>query len=632
MDDTELDLIDAQKSILTAVVDRTNCEYPDIEQHLKAITPTTSLSRSALFFGGKGPADMESELNREILCADEICWVVSFIKTSGLNLLWNSLRKFTSEGKKLRIITTTYTGATDYDAMVRLASLPNTEIKISYDGTQDRLHAKSYIFLRNSGFHTAYIGSSNLSLYALRDGKEWNFKASQFELPQVIDEVRHSFEAYWCDATFEDFIPGVSNARLKKALGADWETPLLDFSALDLMRAKDYQQEILERLDVERNVHGHFRNLVVAATGTGKTVIAAFDFKRYREAHPDCRFLFVAHRQEILRQAMLTFRIVLEAPTSAACGTATTNPLCHGSFSLKGFLAYSHIPFHKIYGALTWGEMCQKAGVRSEVSAHAEQIKFAVNKKWLATDSFSYFTQLLQFVASGFHCDTRTFSEQQRRSAVMLYYDLYDKAGHYASIEEMFRDLASDPLFIQELHEVVDYLRDRCSAPEKADNSVYQAWNPLRLHGVYSKAQIQAALGLSTIERKSPSREGVERLKDIKLEAMYVDIIKKREEGSMTAYKDYAQNREFFHWETQNRVREGSREAEAYRNGENNMLLFVRQQVEHPDYGCRMGFTYLGQVTMKSIEGSKPMQIVWHLNTPMSEATYAFASQYKAIG
>ena len=164
---------------------------------------------------------MESELNREILCADEICWVVSFIKISGLNLLWNSLRKFTSDGKKLRVITTTYTGATDYDAIARLASLPNTEIKISYDRTQDRLHAKSYIFLRNSGFHTAYIGSSNLSLYALKDGKEWNFKATQFELPQVIDEVRNSFETYWCDQTFEDFIPGVSDERLKKALGAD---------------------------------------------------------------------------------------------------------------------------------------------------------------------------------------------------------------------------------------------------------------------------------------------------------------------------------------------------------------------------------------------------------------------------
>lgn len=306
--------------------------------------------------------------------------------------------------------------------------------------------------------------------------------------------------------------------------------------------------------------------------------------------------------------------------------------LAKDAFSLKGFLTYSHVPFHKVYGSMTWGELCQLAGVRKDVSVHAAQIKYAVKKKWLATDSFSYFKQLLRFADSGFKCDMTKFTELEQRYAVMLYYDLYDKAGSYTSIAQMFNDLASDVLFVQEFKEVVEYLKDKCVAPEKEDNSVYKNWNPLRLHGVYTKAQIQAALGLSTLVRKSPSREGVERLKDIKLEAMYVDIIKKREEGSMTAYKDYAQNREFFHWETQNRVSEGSREAEAYRNGENNMLLFVRQQVEHPDFGCRMGFTYLGQVTMNSIEGSKPMQIVWHLNTPMSEATYAFASQYKAIG
>lgn len=967
VDDTELDLIDAQKNILTAVVDRTNCEYPDIEEHLSAITPITTLSRSALFFGGIGPVDMESELNREILCADEICWVVSFIKTSGLNLLWNSLKKFTSEGKRLRIITTTYTGATDYDAIVRLGTLANTEIKISYDGTQDRLHAKSYIFLRNSGFHCAYIGSSNLSRYALKDGKEWNFKATQFELPQVIEAIRNSFESYWCDTSFESFVPGLSNERLKKALGVDWETPLLDFSALDLMRAKDYQQEILEKLDVERMVHGHYRNLIVAATGTGKTVIAAFDFKRYREAHPDCHFLFIAHRQEILRQAMQTFRIVLDDPNFGSVWDGNNEPssyqhvfaskdtlrnridklplaedyydymvvdevhhivaptyvklmtyfkpqillgltatpertnyqeditvffdghisaeirlpaalnagllapfhyygipdnvdlsevrwsgngydiaelsriytqndfrtglilkkmqeyigdsrlhkvraLCFcvdkehakfmnakftlarlktsvltsddnddyrrrvkkqlqtgninylfvvdlfnegvdipeidtilflrptesatvflqqfgrglrlhkgkkhltvldfvghsraefnykerfesligrhsrsilteikegfqnapfgckiileekakeevianiegymrslnknriikeiaayykenkDTFSLKKFIAYSHVPFHKIYNTLSWGELCHLASVQNDVSSHAYLIRFAVKKKWLATDSYSYFTQLLRFVESGFNCDTDAFSERERRCAVMFYYDLFDISGNYASIAGMFRDLANDKLFIQEIKEVIEYLRERCSAPEKEDNSVFNDWNPLHLHGVYTKAQIQAALGLSTLEHKSSSREGVERLKSIKLEAMYVDIIKKREEGSLTAYKDFAQNREFFHWETQNRVREGSREAEAYRNGDNNMLLFVRQQADHPDYGCRMGFTYLGQVTMKSIEGSRPMQIVWHLNTPMSEATYAFASQYKAIG
>ncbi len=967
VEDTELDLIDAQKNILTSIVDRTCCDYPDIEEHIKSITPITSLSHSALFFGGRGPADMESELNREILCADEICWVVSFIKMSGLNLLWNSLRKFTSEGKRLRIITTTYTGATDFDAVAKLATLPNTEIKISYDGTQDRLHAKSYIFLRNSGFHTAYIGSSNLSCYALKDGKEWNFKATQFELPHVIEDVRNSFEAYWCDSSFEKYKPGIDEERLKKALGADWKTPLLDFSALDLMRAKDYQQEILEKLDVERNVHNHFRNLVVAATGTGKTVIAAFDFKRYREANPDCHFLFIAHRQEILRQAMQTFRIVLEDPNFGSVWDGMNEPSSyqhvfaskdtlrnridtikltndyydymivdevhhivaptyvklieyfkphillgltatpertnenedikkyfddhisaeirlpaalnagllapfhyygipdnvdltevkwsgHGydvaelsriytqndfrtglilkkmqeyignsrlhkvralcfcvdkehakfmnakftlaglktdvltsddnnqhrrivkqrlqsgainylfvvdlfnegvdipeidtvlflrptesatvflqqfgrglrlhkgkdhltvldfvghsraefsykdrfesligrhsrdiltevkegfqnapfgckiileekakeeiianiegylrslnknriikeiasyhetfsdSFSLSGFLDYSHVPFHKIYGSMTWGELCKEAGVCDKVSSNASLIKYAVTKKWLATDSYSYFSQLIKFVDCGFLCDTNKFSEYEKRCAVMFYYDLFDKAGNYVSIEEMFNDLATDKLFIQELKEVLTYLCDRCSAPEKEDNSVYKEWNPLRLHGVYTKAQIQAALGFSTLERKSPSREGCERLKDIKLEAMYVDVIKQREEGSMTAYKDFAMNRELFHWETQNRVREGSREAEAYRKGENNMLLFVRQQAEHPDYKCRMGFVYLGQVTLKSIEGSKPMQIVWHLNTPMSEATYAFASQYKAIG
>ena len=281
---------------------------------------------------------------------------------------------------------------------------------------------------------------------------------------------------------------------------------------------------------------------------------------------------------------------------------------------------------------MTWGELCKEAGVCDNVSPNASLIKYAVTKKWLATDSYSYFSQLIKFVDCGFLCDTNKFSEYEKRCAVMFYYDLFDKAGNYVSIEEMFNDLATDKLFIQELKEVLTYLCDRCSAPEKEDNSVYKEWNPLRLHGVYTKAQIQAALGFSTLERKSPSREGCERLKDIKLEAMYVDVIKQREEGSMTAYKDYAMNRELFHWETQNRVREGSREAEAYRKGENNMLLFVRQQAEHPDYKCRMGFVYLGQVTLKSIEGSKPMQIVWHLNTPMSEATYAFASQYKAIG
>ena len=75
-----------------------------------------------------------------------------------------------------------------------------------------------------------------------------------------------------------------------------------------------YQQEILDRLEAERPIRGYTRNLVVAATGTGKTVISALDYKRFRKQNPDrpCRLLFVAHREEILKQSLYTFRAVLK--------------------------------------------------------------------------------------------------------------------------------------------------------------------------------------------------------------------------------------------------------------------------------------------------------------------------------
>ena len=79
------------------------------------------------------------------------------------------------------------------------------------------------------------------------------------------------------------------------------------------MHPYGFQQDILERLKAERELHGRRRNLVVAATGTGKTVVAAFDYKRYCEEHPGKknRLLFVAHREEILRQSLACFRNVL---------------------------------------------------------------------------------------------------------------------------------------------------------------------------------------------------------------------------------------------------------------------------------------------------------------------------------
>ena len=209
------DLISARSEILTAVIDKTKSEFPDIAERLKEITPITSLVSSSLFTGSSKQVTMESELKREIQSADEICLLVSFIKKTGLNLIFERLKSFTSSGKRLRIITTTYMGATDYLAIKKLADLDNTEIKISYNSDIDRLHAKSYLFLRNTGFHTAYIGSSNLSEAALTAGLEWNVKVTQAELPHIIKEVRHTFESYWEDPLFDSFVSGRDDERRK---------------------------------------------------------------------------------------------------------------------------------------------------------------------------------------------------------------------------------------------------------------------------------------------------------------------------------------------------------------------------------------------------------------------------------
>ena len=338
---------DHEKTIekLMAIIDRK--ENQNIgKKTVNVERPKTSISQSSLFTGAPREPSMYSELKKEILSSDRIDILVSFIKWSGTRLIIEELREFFQKKGKLRIITTTYMGVTDLKSIEELIKLKSQygespEIKISYDTRRTRLHAKTYIFHRDSGFSTAYIGSSNLSNAAISSGLEWNVKITEKDMNETMNKVRATFQSYWDSDDFESYtnekreklVSAINSERnVGKESKAKFIADIHPFA---------YQQDILDKLEAERAVHGRFKNLIVAATGTGKTVISALDYKRYRSKNQGKanRLLFVSHRKEILEQAVECFRSVLKDQNFGELGVGSNipNKLDHLFMSIQLF-------------------------------------------------------------------------------------------------------------------------------------------------------------------------------------------------------------------------------------------------------------------------------------------------------
>jgi superfamily II DNA or RNA helicase len=281
-----------------------------------ALRPLTPLSETALITNSPEDPSLGSELRAELATADRIDLLCAFVKWHGLRVMEDALKEAHKRGAPIRVITTTYIGATERRALDRLVREFGAEVKVNYETRSTRLHAKAWLFRRNSGYDTAYVGSSNLSKTALLDGLEWNVRLSSVATPTVLKKFEATFDAYWSDRAFESYDPDTHSKRLDEALSqagrpSNQRQRTLSLSGLEVW-PYPHQRDMLERLEVERTVHERHRNLLVAATGTGKTVMAALDFKHLRQKFGrDLRLLFVAHRKEILEQSLRTYQDVL---------------------------------------------------------------------------------------------------------------------------------------------------------------------------------------------------------------------------------------------------------------------------------------------------------------------------------
>lgn len=275
------------------------------------VEPMIPLLDTTLLTNAPGEPNLWNQLCSEIESADHIDVVMAFIRRSGIAPLLDALRRHCGRDRQLRVLTTTYTGSTEKAALEQLVDL-GADVRVSYDVTTTRLHAKAWMFHRHSGFSTAYVGSSNLTHSAQVTGVEWNVRASAARNPDVIAKFGAVFESYWSGG---DYLPydGARFDEEQERAGRTDSGPSVLLSPIEL-RPFPFQDRLLELVEVSRQ-RGHHRNLIVSATGTGKTVMAALDYANLRVQLGRSRLLFIAHREEILDQSLATFRHALRDPS-----------------------------------------------------------------------------------------------------------------------------------------------------------------------------------------------------------------------------------------------------------------------------------------------------------------------------
>ena len=250
-------------------------------------------------------------LKNELLNCKKFYFIVSFIRYSGLQILLSTLDELEKKGIKGEIITSVYLNITDSKSLKKLLSYKNIKVKI-YNNSSESFHTKAYLFKKNK-YHTCIIGSSNISQSALYSAEEWNVKLTESSFFEIYKKSISQFKNLWnSDKAIElseDFIFEYENYKNNLKLQKTFDYIKIKNNK-NHFEPNSMQKEILEKLKNTRK-SGNKKGLVVAATGTGKTYLAAMDIKNFFEKK-EKKFLFLAHREELLENAILVCKKIMK--------------------------------------------------------------------------------------------------------------------------------------------------------------------------------------------------------------------------------------------------------------------------------------------------------------------------------
>ncbi len=269
-------------------------------------------------------------LKQELLNCKKFYFIVSFIRYSGIQLLISTLDELEKQGIQGEIITSVYLNITDSKALRKLLSYKNIKVKI-YNNSSESFHTKAYLFEKEK-YHSVVIGSSNISQSALYSAEEWNVKLTDSSFFNIYGKSLNQFEKLWHSneaiELTQDFIDEYE--KYKKSVNVQ---NTFDYRKTKIEQENEFvpnsmQKRILQKLK-ETRINGNKKGLVISATGTGKTYLAAMDIKQFFEIKSNAKnklfeindkksktsnikFLFIAHREELLENAINVFSKILK--------------------------------------------------------------------------------------------------------------------------------------------------------------------------------------------------------------------------------------------------------------------------------------------------------------------------------